>query len=104
MNRDELREQQTRPASAVSELYQDLELILERSERLVASGRDEQIHEMARYLAALRSLLADLLAATGEHARGHEGAALEQLVSRFLTIEGKVKEIRNDRALSGKGN
>ena len=110
MNRDDVQgrspglQQRAEPGIRLGDLYQELEQILQRSELLAASGRDDQIHELARHLTALRSLLADLLIVTGKPGRRQDNAVLEQLAARFLSIEGKVKEIRNDRALRGSGN
>ena len=87
MNRDDAQgrspglQQQAEPGIRLGDLYQELEQILQRSELLAASGRDDQIHELARHLTALRSLLADLLIVTGEPGRRQQdNAVLEQLV------------------------
>lgn len=78
------------------DLHQELERILYRTESL-ANGRGIEYPELvliADYLAQMRFMLTELK-------RTRPGGVQEQrignFITRFVQIEGRIKELRNDR-------
>ncbi|MDA8100729.1 MAG: hypothetical protein M0042_14020 [Nitrospiraceae bacterium] len=83
------------------ELMAALDHVCRNAERIIACNPadTEELALLARRVAEIRSLLQVLRAesATPGRALASVNAGLESLVDRYLELEGKVKELRNDR-------
>ncbi len=72
-------------------VYTDLEILAEEIEKtLTTNGDDLEFYRTCpQLLSELRSLMSELM-------QTKSGNKLSQLLYRFLELEGKVKEMRND--------
>ncbi|OGW35201.1 MAG: hypothetical protein A2010_10365 [Nitrospirae bacterium GWD2_57_9] len=88
----------------IGDLHEGLERILKDAEAINggADSNAEDLGRMARYVAEIRSALTELNELTAGPGRSTEQAAvLSSLASRFWTLEGRVKELRNDSESRG---
>lgn len=87
-----------RPETSIKNLYRGLEDILQETERIVNAACDQRdIRQIAQYLAQIRVLLTGLRGPEDRSGRDDaEGKMLTDLIARYLNVEGRIKEIRND--------
>lgn len=101
--------QSTRSASLesrVADVHADLAALLHGADSMAARGSlsDERIGEIISYVAEIRKLLQELTSVLSLHGQGTARTSLADLQARFLDLEGKIKEIRNDAEMKGGGH
>lgn len=85
--------------TSIDDLHEHLEWIMRETERIIGSRRAsfEEVHKMADYLKDIRLLLNELNCREAWPGRvGAAGPPEKSLAARYLDLEGKVKELRND--------
>jgi hypothetical protein len=88
-----------RKANTIEDLYKHLEWIMGETERIIGSRKAsfEEVHKMGDYLKDIRLLLNELNCREAWPAKsGAAGPSQQDLAARYLDLEGKVKELRND--------
>lgn len=85
----------------VEKALEELALILRKTE-LVASGNIDHpvVTEMAYYLTQIRLQLSELVKATAGRT-DEQGEAIKKMADQCCDLEGRMKEIRNDKTPSG---
>ncbi len=92
------RSRQLRQPIRIEDLLEGLEQILTQTEavtnKTVEAGQWTQI---ADYLTQIRVLLTRLAKTSGQEENCEPERKLSDLVARYFRLEGRIKEIRNDR-------
>lgn len=90
------RTEDIKKAGNANDLRELLEWMMMETERITSTCRmtSEETHKLAQYLTHIRLLLDEL--SSYEAWRSAVSVPATSLVLRFLELEGKVKEIRND--------
>jgi hypothetical protein len=93
------KSKEIKQANTIKDLYKHLEWIMGETERIVGARRVtfEEVQQMADYLKDIRLLLSELdCREVWPDNAGPADQPKKNLAARYLDLEGKVKELRND--------